>query len=213
MRIRSLLTVGCVLAVATAGTALAAPKAPPPPCKLVTDAAHDQTSLAAFHPALGVVAVPYDPALDIVSADVANNATTITGVIRLAKLSADDTTAPSRIYWLSYALRSTGEGGSIRAQITPTGTYFQNGAGTGVVDTARNEVRISVPISRLVGHPLFKSGDALTHLVAHADVTPPSIAPTGYDDGISATGDLAGDQAVGAKDYPVGTPTCVKVGA
>src|SRR4051794_1440694 len=209
MRLRPILTLLCGVAVATAPVATAAPKAAPPLCKLIQDPAHDPTSLAAFNPALGVVSVPYDPALDIVSADVANNATTITGVIRVAKLAATSTTAPSRIYSISYAMRSTGEGGSLYVQVTPTGTSWQNGAGTGVLDTAKNEIRISVPISRLVGHPLFKPGDAINHLVVHSDLTPPAIgfAPIGI------TTDLAGDQATGTKDYPVGAPTCVRVGA
>jgi hypothetical protein len=213
MRLRPILTVGFVLALATAGTSIAAPKAPPPLCKQVRDAAHDPTSLSVFHPALSAVAVPYNPNLDIVSADVANDATTITAVIRVAKLTVDDPTAPSRIYWLGYTMRSSGEGGNLHVQITPTGTSWQNGAGKGVIDTAKNEIRISVPISRLTGHPLFKPGDALTRLIAHADLTPPSVAASGFDDGISATGDLAGDQASGLKDYPVGAATCVKVGA
>ena len=202
MRLRPALTAVCALAVALAGGAVAAPPKPKPLCKLVVDPANDL-----------LPGRPYDGSLDVVSADVANNATTLTGVIRLAKLAAEDLMAPSRIYTLEYRMRSTGIGGNLYVQITPTGVRWQNGAGTGVIDLAKSEIRISVPISRLVGHPLFKAGDALTALNVHVDLTPPVIPGSEQQLPIGVTADLGGDRAVGTKDYPVGAPTCVKVGA
>ena len=216
MRMRPIIVVSCVLAVATSGVAVAAPKTKPkpkPPCNLVVDKANDLISAGIVDPSLSAASRPYDPALDVVSADIANDANTVTAVIRVAKLTVGDPLAPTgRFYRLAYTMRSTGQGGQLYVQVTPTGTLWQQGAGTGVLDTARNEVRISVPISRLVGHPLFKPGDALEKIVVQTDLAIPA-APADLPTGIGPTFQLLGDSANGPKPYPVGTPTCVKVGS
>ncbi|MCU1591852.1 MAG: hypothetical protein JWP11_3108 [Frankiales bacterium] len=207
MRIRPLLAAGCIAAVSCGSVAVAAPKpAPKPACDVLVDPAGDELP-------------PSDPSLDIVSADLANNATTLTAVIRVAKLSAADQMSPTgRYYNVTYDYRSTGLGsGPISALLTPTGDLWVNGDGTGVVDVAKSEIRISVPISRLGGHPLFKPGDALEHINAQSDLAVPATpSPTDqvphYSFGASFNL-FPVDRGVTEKTYPVGAPSCVKVGA
>jgi hypothetical protein len=219
MRIRLIAVAGIAFAVGMSTVAVAAPKAAKvaPICKLVVDPANDLVSGGFINPQLSAVGRPYDPALDVVSADIANDANTLTGVIRVAKLTVGDPMAPSgRIYRLSYKIRSSGVGGELYAQITPTGNLFYGGNGTGVVDLAKNEVRISVPISRLIGHPTFGPGEAIANLTAFTDLAFPvipnggaqqaSVGVTLYSYGGDSTGPAP-------KPYPVGAPSCVKVGA
>jgi hypothetical protein len=219
MRIRLIAVAGLVLAVATSTVAVAAPKAAKaaPICHLLVDPANDLLSGGFIDPQLSAVGRPYDPALDVVSADIANDANTLTGVIRLAKLTVGDPMAPTgRIYRLSYKIRSTGVGGELTAQITPTGNLFYGGLGTGVVDLAKNEVRISVPISRLVGHPTFGPGEGIANLTAMTDLAFPVVPGSGSPQvPIGATAYAYGGDytAPAPKAYPVGAPTCVKVGA
>lgn len=220
MRIRLIAVAGLVLAVATSTVAVAAPKAASktaPLCKLVVDPPNDLLSGAFLDPRLAPVGRPYDPALDILSADVASDANTLTGVIRVAKLTVGDPLAPTgRIYRLEWKVRSTGQGGYLVAQITPTGNLFQLGSGTGVVDTVKNEVRISVPISRLIDSAAFgQPGQALLNLNAITDLAYPVVPVAGAQQmpiGLTLIGG-DGTALTGAKPYPLGAPSCVKVGA
>jgi hypothetical protein len=216
MRFRLIALAGLAIAVGTSTLAVAAPK-PAPICKLVVDPPNDELSAAFVDPSLSAVGRPYDPSLDILSADVANDANTLTGVIRVAKLTVGDPMAPTgRIYRISYKVRSTGIGGELYAQVTPTGNVFSGGDGTGVLDMAKNEVRISVPISRLVGHPTFKPGEALANVQAFTDLAFPVVPAAGSPQvpvGITAYAYGGDYTAAATKPYPVGAPTCIKVGA
>jgi hypothetical protein len=219
MRIRLIAVASLALAVGTGTVAVAAPKpAPkaPPMCKIVVDPANDLVSGAVIDPQLSAVGRPYDPALDVVSADIANDANTLTGVIRVAKLTVGDPMAPTgRIYRLSWKVRSTGIGGELYAQITPTGNLFDGGNGTGAVDLAKNEIRISMQISRLIGHPTFAPGDALENLTAFTDLAAPVLPGSPQQDSIGLTlYSYGGDSSAPApKAYPLYAPSCVKVGA
>jgi hypothetical protein len=223
MRIRRIVVAALVVALGTGTAALAAPQKAalktPPLCHQVVDPANDEISAASLDPSLPSAAGrPYDPALDVVSADIATDANTLTGVIRVAKLTVGDQLAPTgRMYRLSWTVRSSGTGGAIYAQVTPTGNVFDGGDGTGVVDLAKNEVRISVPISRLVGHPVFGPGEALTNLTALTDLAYPYFAGSEsvalVQLGVTAYTYGGDSTAPAAKPYPIGAPTCVKVGA
>src|SRR3982751_4828473 len=80
----SLLVTGGIGAASTASAKPAKAKAVKPVCNLVQDAKGDA----------GANNIPGADGDDIVSADVASDATTLTGVIRLAALQANDPQAP-----------------------------------------------------------------------------------------------------------------------
>lgn len=134
-RWRAVVAVGCVLACAIAplASARARPKVPPV-CKLVTDPVDRSDS----------------PSIDIVSADVATNAKSLTWVVRVTNLSApaDAKTAMGRSW--SFVFKVGGK------QITTkvlSGTFgLRDGSGNGAtvkLDPARNEVRYTVPLASL----------------------------------------------------------------
>lgn len=141
-----------------------------------------------------------DANLDIVSADVATNATTITGVIRLAGLAANDNLAPSgREYRVTFQVGETVA--EITAVISPSGTSWNGGTGRGVVDTNKKQIRISVPLTKLPvrvrpGTPLKNVG-ALTFRVGLTSNVALGLV----------------DAARTSRTYVAGTATCVKVGA
>ena len=198
-QIAAVVALGLMAGAHSADAAVKKKPTPKPLCQLVTDPSGDvKTS---------------DASIDLLSADVASNKDTITVVFRVAKLTADDTLAPTgRFYSLSFTTPD-GLGNSITAQLTPTGNIWNGGSppststGTGVVDVAKNEVRVSVPIDRLVGHPLFKPGTLLTNLVARADYGNPVLAA---QTSLGLLGDVTTKE--NAKSYPIGAASCVAVG-
>ena len=198
------------VSVLAAGGALAAP--PKPVCKLVEDAAGD-TFLLRSQDGAGAFG-PQDDGMDIVSADLASNAKTLTGVIRVKKLGAS--TSPGGvsfdINFLSAASESplyvravvpssgtpTAEAGS-RESLLVTSVSAPLGAGTVVVDQAKNEVRFSFPLSHFTPVGGLKAGSKLSF----GDVT------TGRAAGTRA---VFADVSTTAKTYTVGAPSCVVPG-
>lgn len=169
-----------------------APK-PKPVCHLVTDPKGDA-------PPTG------DSSLDIVSADVATNARTITAVIRVAKLSNPDTMAPEGEYYAFNFTAGAGQGGhSLYAMLSPVGNSFEGGAGTGVVDTAKSEIRISVPLSYWTGPDAVFPGPPFHGFIVYADINN-NVQP------IPTTLTVLGDTATSKATYKPGTPSCVAVG-
>jgi hypothetical protein len=208
MRFRGILAAGsCLVVVVTAGVAGAAPRAAAPLCKLLTDPANDST----------LPGRPYDASLDIVSADVANDAKTLTAVLRLAKLTADDVMAPTgRFYTVRWVYKSTGVNGQLSVEISPTGTATWGGVGARtVVDLVKSELRISAPIDGLSGHPLFAPTERLVGIGAVSDlgvpVVPSDSAPN-LQTGVTVVG-AGGDDGTSKAEYPVGARSCVKPGA
>jgi hypothetical protein len=209
IRLRSGVVIALLVSAATTGIASAAK--PKPLCHLVVGLKGGQPSV--FGPGsvpselpLPYGALPlYDAALDLRSADVANNAKTVTVVFRLAKLGGGDTTAPAgRFYNFSWVWASSGVAQNIAARITPTGNTFSDNA-TGVVDLAKNEIRVNQPIDGMLGHPLFAKGEKMTQLEVETDLANPALfVPTTFT--------ALGDRATSKKVYPVGAPSCVKVG-
>jgi hypothetical protein len=165
-----------------------------PACHLVADAAGDATGTGL------PVGAPNDANLDIVGADIATNATTLTAVVRLASLAAGDSSAPTgREYQVVFNVGTTTS--SVDAVISPSGTSWAGGIGKGVVDAAKKEIRISVPLSALdvpikPKTPLTKVG-ARTYRVLGSDQI------------------LLGntDSADSSSTYIAGWPSCVKVGS
>jgi hypothetical protein len=164
-------------------------------CKLVKDTKGDAKRVGTN----GLATPSSDANLDILTADVATNATTITAVIRLAGLTKDDNMAPTgRQYALQFQVGN--RAAVIDAVLDPTGTTYYGGDGRGVVDYKYKQVRISVPLTKL--DVTIRPGTALKNVSATTfRVGAQGSVALGIADGASTT-----------KTYVAGTPTCVKVG-
>ncbi|MDX6197657.1 MAG: hypothetical protein QOJ79_808 [Actinomycetota bacterium] len=206
--------------VVVGGVAHAAPAKVAPVCNLVEDAKDDTFALRyqeTIHDVGGPgLYGPAEPALDIVSADVAADAKTITAVLRVNKLAKSASSAPGG---LSYRVQFSAPGESdenmyLSAATTGAADTFAAGTraitanlstkladATGVFDLAKNEIRISVPLATFaaqgvkVGTPLSFSG---------LDQTSARLTPTGSSS--------FADVALSEKGYKVGTPSCVVPG-
>lgn len=229
-RLVSVLAITALLAAAGAAEATTAKKKLKPVCNLVTDPKGD-SELA---PLTGGPGAPGDDTSDVVSADIASNAKTLTGVVRLAGLSNPDPESPlGMAYYVDFVVPGSSTLYFLTARLYPTGNHFYFGyegadpvlplntlyavsEGTGVVDTAKNEVRISVPLAAVAKTVKLPKGASLSGLAAKAyrvmgqGVAPsqnvgPARAPIG---GLS---ELM-DEAAGTKTYTVGQRSCVPVG-
>lgn len=215
MRFRPASVAALALCLAASGFADAAPrpkpkpKPKPPICNLIVDPRGDTPSV---NPSGGTGAM-YDPNLDVLSADIANNAEWVSGVIRLAALDPTDSMAPTgRFYMLNWAYGSNGVGQNISVAVTPTGTVFSPGA-TGRLDFAKREIRINARIGDLTGHPTFAKGDTLM-LRASTDVAVPAsdADPYGVAASTPPTQSALGDTSQAQKLYPLHAASCVKPG-
>ncbi|MCU1590746.1 MAG: hypothetical protein JWP11_2002 [Frankiales bacterium] len=211
----------CASAVA-GGAATAAPKKPaaPPVCNLVEDAkadtfllryqdtAHDLSGQSAYGPA--------EPALDIVSADVAADAKTITAVIRVDKLAKSASSAPGGLAFRVQFASASESDENMYLSATTDGTKDTFVAGTraitanlstkladatGVFDLAKNEIRISAPLATFAAQGV-KAGAPVSF--SGLDQTSARLTPTGSSS--------FADVATSAKGYTVGAPSCVVPG-
>lgn len=219
--LRLTLAAGGLAAVALAPIAAAAPR--PVSCNLVTDARGD---------AVNATGVPAGAGDDILSADVASNGTTLTGVVRVAGLSAPDPQAPAgRAYFLEFFAPGTTDLLFLAARtplsgatftygyvsdnpVTGTKTTHALGTATGVLDTARGEVRISIPISGYAptGAKLNRGGRLtdLSSRVARMVTGLPSVdTPTGHR--VPLGTHVQYDEAYG-RSYVLGARSCAPVG-
>lgn len=173
---------------------------PKPVCNLVTDPKGDADS--------GELGSNEDQAMDILSADIATNATQITAVIRVVKLPTTDTMSPSGLFYeFSFTGSANQTGHPMYVQIEPTGTVWQDGNGTGVLDYKKNEIHITLPLSYFgTGAAAVVPGPPLHNFTVYADVANPAKPlPTT----LSVLGDAAGPAQTA---YVPGTPSCVTVG-
>lgn len=217
---RPALCLALVASVAAAGAAGAATRPRPKPLKPVCNLVTDESGDATFQPPLPT---PSDDALDIVSGDIATNAKTLTGVVRVKALGG---TSPSQFTGQTYYLQFNVPGFAnplyVGYQFDQTAALFQygdlettqgqgiytpKGNATGVVDTVKNEIRISVPITDLASLARVKPGMKLTGIQAltFQNVGVPNAAGGG---GLLG----GGDTADGTKAYVAGYPSCVKPG-
>lgn len=202
--LRAALALSTVAVLAASGVAGAAPArpAPKPVCNLVVDAAGDTTG-------------PTD-ALDVVSADIASDARRVTAVLRVRKLATTDGTAPTGT---AYSFRFKVAGSAVQYYLlgsiepAPVGaTTFEFGTietgnsltpigdATGKVDVARNEVRISAPLS--FGSARLKPGVRLVDLQAFTQRRF-VVLLSGADSTVIDP----------RRSYTTGTRSCVKPGA
>jgi hypothetical protein len=176
------------------------PRPPKPSCKVVTDAQGDAKGLAG--PATNTEG---DTGLDLVSADLASNATKATVVWRLPGLNNNDPLSPAgRWFGLTYSVG--GRTTTMSALLTPRGnTYGKDAANIGVVDTKTAEIRVTVSLAEA----------GLAGAAPGATVSGFSVVTKRWV-GAGSTGqvvDQAVDTATGTLSYKVGAPSCVKVGA
>ena len=205
--------VGAAVVLATALTA--APSASAAVCNLVTDARGDQTLVSG----LPIVPVPGGD-LDILSADVAVDATHVVGAVRLASLQRVDPLAPGgRQYEVTFT-----NGG---VEYTLTGTVALNsssasGSSTGgsafpatmFVDDTRAEVRIQVKIRDIRPKGPAWSRGVLTGISAHtrwyAGIGGGQMGAASASGSWGALGTgFVADEASTGRTYRIGTPTCV----
>ena len=215
-RRRLVLCAATVLALAVSGPAGAAgkpkpkpkPKPPKPVCNMVLDPAND-TETGKNAPAA------YDPALDVVSADLVTDGTTITVAIRVAGLTSP--LAPEGRYYEAkfwyvgspYVYAFQAYVGPVQP-VEPYADFFS----PVVVDSARNEIRITEQAAKITGAPKLRRGMVIEHLFVGTDQGDPAlpVPPT-----FKVLGDQAGSQRNVAgppsKPYTVGAPSCVKLGS
>ncbi len=227
MKIRAVV-LAAVLLTSCAGTgAFAATKAKPKP-KPVCNLIKDDTGDATYNNA------PGNGTDDILTADVASDAKNVTGVIRLAALATPDPQAPfGHGYFVQFTPKGTETNLFVSARTYPQGTTFVYGysaadpntgvntsytlgQGTGTVDTAKKEVRITAPLSGYKateiqltpGRKLIGLTAASYRLAGQGVVPSQNVGP--------ARAPLGGfllpfDDATGTS-YVMGMPSCVKVG-
>ncbi len=212
------LAVGVSLVVAgQAGAAAKKPKIEPA-CHLVADPAGDTS----VYPAVGLT----EDALDITSVDVASDKNAITGVIRVKKLAKSSSNAPMGMNW-SVTFDGGGTVFTLAGHSTATGavvfdTSYASTAGgsiygpgtTGVFDTAKNEVRITAPLSLMSKQADIVAGK--TKITSIGGTTGPEVLvpdPTGvFGSTIFSDSPSTADSTTGGKDYLAGSPSCVVVG-
>jgi len=215
-RRRAVLTSVVALSLVAAGpSAFAAKKHKPKPkpkpkpvCNLVTDPKDNEG------PAQNGQGMA-DPALDIVSADIASDAKNITVAIRVAKLTVPDPQAPAGLYYYFEFVGSQSQIGhflDVRIMPTASGSWaptWQDGThGTGVIDTAHNEIRITQPLSFFGSgaNAVVPGGPPLHNFTVQSDWADP-----GLEQGL--TGGQMGQNVTNANaTYVMGTPSCVPVG-
>lgn len=189
-------------------SAFAAAKAKPV-CNLVVDAKGDGTGFVQTDQNY----LPNDPNLDLVSGDIASNAKTITAVIRTDAQALSDSSAPTgRAYYANFtvgdkelflAARLDGAGaGTFSAGYIDT-TRTSLGEATGVVDTAKKEVRITAPLSVFAAQAVLKPGTKIVDL---------NLLSQRYVGAAGKGATPSADEATGGATYTAGAPSCVVPG-
>jgi hypothetical protein len=219
MSLRTCALIALAVTAVAAGSAHAAPKPKPKPkpkvCNLVLDAKGDADAAP-----LGAAASPAgnEPAYDIVSGDIASDAKTVTAVIRVAKLAKTTTNSPTGLQWrMDFAVSGLAhvlflQGGTSPAKdnfsfgwVDTTSHAFTGTGVTGMIDLAKNEVRISAPIVNAVAEGKIPPGAKISGI---------SVSAGRYYNTAGGNPSLseATDTADAAKSYTAGDPSCVTVG-
>lgn len=235
MQIRLVLVPVVAVAALAAPVAQAAPKAKvKPTCNTITDAKGDTfLTRTQNNPPNGASPVfgPQDDALDIVNADLASDGKVVTAVVRIAKLSRSISTSPSgmtvgvdfiigtsdSVVRLQAALvagqpdRFEVAAKSVDALPNTPMTFL--GTGTGVVDLAKNEVRISAPAAVFGEHGTVARGVKLTPNEAESATAARGVPAVTSTPGqpMTTRGPFA-DIAAGGQPSIVGSPSCVVPG-
>lgn len=208
--LRTTVAAGVGLSLVLAGAATAAPAKQAPVCNMLEDPTND-TFVIRQQDTAGQYG-PQEDALDVVSADIGTNATTLTGAIRVRKLAKTIATGAGQSYelqfripasenvvYVSATIRNGAETFGVGFRDATTNTATSLGTATGVFDLAKNEVRISAPIAAFTGAGGIKKGSLISDLFL-----------TSSRNVVAAN--VFADVAEGAKSYKAGAPTCVPVG-
>lgn len=211
MRRRPTLALATVAVVALPGLAAHAASKPAtkPSCNIVTDEKGD-TYVARQDPDHGVA----DDALDLVSADVVTTNKAMTVVIRLAGLTVPPSSSPvGATYQLTFRTSTSEELYYVLVSTDPSGAPYSDfgtktnlpavtsvstslGTPTATVDTAKNLVRATFPLS-LFGSTSVKPGT--------------KIFPEELTAGRGTRGrGVFADDVVGGKTYTAGKASCIK---
>lgn len=222
---RATVVLACVATLVVAVPATAKPKVA---CKLAVDATKD-TFLFRAQETAGAFG-PQEDGFDLTSVDIASNAKTLTGALRVAKLSHTIQSAPNgldfRVNFVLPNQDSATENFFLNARLDPDGTtHFlvahitrlapnasttvKLADGTGAFDTKRNEVRISVPLSS-VKNGGFALRNGMKIFLAGLDQTASRVVAVNPSTGI-ATATFA-DVAASDKTYVAGSRSCVTPG-
>ena len=194
-----------------------------PSCRLVTDPQGDTQS----------VGPDDDSQLDILDGDFAMNHSTLTVVVKVAALTAEDLTEPAgRIY--EYDFTANGKNFIAMASLLPGGSEFEAfisdqrieqgksgaraatgiGSMTGVLDLQAHEVRMSAPLSIFTKYASFNQTnvDHFATFTYRAHGESLSGTQVGQVVDISSSVGVGVDQAWSGKTYRPYAPSCVKVG-
>jgi hypothetical protein len=216
---RPVLCLALVASVTAAGAAGAVTKPKPKPlkpvCNLVTDPAGDATPQAPL---------PNDDSLDILSADIASDAKSFTAVIRvknvaaqgLSQLGSDlqvdfDLAGAEATVWMGYNNSAYG-GQAFQYGVIgkgDAGSTSPTGDAVGIIDTAKNEIRITVPVADMNALGKAKPGAKVSNITVSSSQVA-GIAPN--PSGVYAFNSLPVDDASATKSYVAGYPSCVKPG-
>jgi hypothetical protein len=206
---RTALLTGVLVVTGVTVSAEAAPRKPLP-CKTIVDPAGDSTSGAS---------------LDILSADIASNAKTLTVVFRLADATKTNSDAPTGqgyyfdfyaggadpIY-LSYTVTPTTEKFSYGwVETTANGTLHHSlGNASGKLDPATKELHISAPVGSWTTYGKPKPGTKITGIALNTYW----VVGAYVDSPVTSTGAASlqpADDASG-KTYVAGAASCVVPG-
>jgi hypothetical protein len=224
MNARMLVAVAAIGALAAPAAAQAAPHKPAArSCHLVTDPSGDTDSVGPGD----------DSQLDLLGGDFAMNRTTLTVVIHVTALTAEDITEPAgRIY--EYDFTANGKNFIAMASLLPGGSEFQAfisdqrieqgksggraatgiGSMTGTLDLQPHEVRMSAPLSIFTKYASFSQTN-VDHFAAftyRANGESLSGTQVGKVIDVSGSAGVGVDQAWSSKTYRPYAPSCVKVG-
>jgi hypothetical protein len=211
----------------------AAHAAAKPACHIITDPAGDtfavrtQNDPPAGDPHYG----PQDDSLDVVSGDLASDGKVVTAVIRIKKLSRTVQTSPTGItaslgFLIGgsdtvvrlYAVLTTGQTDRFEVSAISSGALANTpatyvGDAHGVVDLAKNEIRITALGTLLAPYGTLKPGTPLfpnENESATVGRNVPSGTKT-QGQPMTTRGPFA-DIAAGGKAIKVGAPSCVVPG-
>jgi hypothetical protein len=219
VKIRAAVAASLSLGLVVTGAANAAVAKPKPKvkpvCNLVTDATGD-TFAARSQDTAGKYG-PQEDSLDLKSIDLASDAKTVTGVIRVVKLSAVPQTSPyGTSYEMEWLIPGTDNHMYLAAATSvKDGTTFTAGfrdatsnVGTkladakGVFDLAKNEIRISTPVSTFGGQGRgMKPGTKITF---------GDLDQTASRNGVAVS--VFADVTTSGVVYTTGAPSCVVPG-
>lgn len=197
-----------------------------PVCKLVTDPSGDANGINLGSPVPATSGGSSTLAMDITSVDVASDKKNITTVIRVNKLAATASSAPTGMSWnAQFTVNATTFYFAAHANPLGTITYdaayqstgvnslYAPGSVTGTFDTAKNEIHISAPID-LLTQEVIKPGTKITGIAASTgqEVAIPDAAGV-FGGGAVLEGNInIADEASGTKSYLSGTRSCVVPG-